>query len=268
VFPLKEYPFERRPMICAHRGDTSHGAMENTLDAIREALSSGAEMIEIDVQMTTDSVIVCHHDEAIGNDEEKITFWKERYASLVDKLGDKAPAKFEDVLNLVKDKVYLNIEMKEYSARAVKTFTNPLVELVRQNGMHDHVLYSSFRLDYLKEMPWDATTTVIHSSTDVVNYFNARSQSPVTLPKKVEEMLPSELMIASRATAYACRLDELSEERQKNIKSRNIHLSVYTITHEAEFQRAMDLGARAVVTDIPHELVELRNKLYPPVSTI
>ena len=53
------------------------------------------------------------------------------------------------------------------------------------------------------------------------------------------------------------------EERQKNIKSRNIHLSVYTITHEAEFTRAIALGARAVVTDIPHELVEMRNKLYP-----
>jgi glycerophosphoryl diester phosphodiesterase len=260
---LKEYPFDRRPMICAHRGDTSHGATENTLGAITEALSSGAEMIEIDVQMTSDSVIICHHDEAIGHAEEKITFWKERYPSLVEKLAEKAPAKFEDVLNLAKDKAYLNIEMKEYSARPIKTFTNPLVELVRQNGMHDYVLYSSFRLDYLKEMPWDATTTVIHPSKETVDFFNARSQSPVSLSKNVAEMLPSELMIASRATAYACRLDELSEERQKNIKSRNIHLSVYTITHEAEFQRAMELGARAVVTDIPHELVELRSKLYP-----
>jgi glycerophosphoryl diester phosphodiesterase len=263
LLPLKEYPFERRPMICAHRGDTSHGARENTLDAIREALSSGAEMIEIDVQMTFDNVIVCHHDETIGPAEQKVTIWKETYAALADKLGDKAPTRFEDVLAIAKGRSYLNIEMKEYSARLPETFINPLVDLVRKNGMQEYVLYSSFRIDYLRKMPWDAISTVIHPSVDIVDFFNVRAQVPVWLSKASEEMLPSELMMVSHATTYACRLDELSEERQKNIKSRNIHLSVYTITHEAEFTRAIALGARAVVTDIPHELVELRNKLFP-----
>ncbi len=263
MLPLKEYPFDLRPMICAHRGDTSHGARENTLDAIREALTSGAEMIEIDVQMTADDVIVCHHDESIGADEDKLTIWKETFASLSDKLNGNTPAKFEDVLALANGKCYLNIEMKEYSSRPADSFIAPLVDMVRKAGMQEYVLYSSFRLDYLRAMPWDAVATAIHPSTEIVHFFNVRSKTPVTLTKPPEEMLPSELMMLSRATTYACRLDELTEERQKNIKSRNIHLSVYTITHEEEFQKAIALGARAVVTDIPHELVELRNKLYP-----
>jgi len=250
-------------MICAHRGDTSHGARENTLSAISEALTSGAEMIEIDVQMTADNVIVCHHDEQVAS----MTIWKETYNALAEKLGDQVPTKFEDILLLAKGKVHLNIEMKEYSSRPANTFTNPLVDLVRSNGMHEYVLYSSFRLDYLREMPWDATTTVIHPSTDIVNFFNLRSSKPVTLPKPAEEMLPSEMMIVSRATTYACRLDELTPERQKNITSRNIHLSVYTITSDEEFKKALALGAKAVVTDIPHDLVITRNALYPQQSS-
>jgi hypothetical protein len=153
--------------------------------------------------------------------------------------------------------------MKEYSARPGQTFIPPLVHLVREHGMQEYALYSSFRLDYLRGMPWDTITTVIHPTTEIHGFFSARSSAPVPLTKKIEEFLPSELMALSFATTYACTLNELTEERQKNIVSRNIHLSVYTITNEEEFKRAIALGARAVVTDIPHELVELRNKLYP-----
>lgn len=260
MLPLKEYPFANRPMICAHRGDTSHGAVENTLDAVRAALASGADMIEIDVQMTADDVLVCYHDEAVGIADAQLTIWKESYGDLVSKLGDKAPVKFEAALEIAKGKVYLNIEIKEYSSRLPASFINPLVELVRKAGMHEYSLYSSFRIDYLRAMPWDAISTIIHPASGVVNFFNSRSITPVQLTKSVESMLPSELMALSLATTYACTLGELTEERVENIRSRNIHLSVYTIKQEAEFERALALGARAVVTDIPHELVELRDK--------
>lgn len=250
-------------MICAHRGDTTHGAKENTLDAVREALSSGADMIEVDVQMTSDGVIVCHHDETITVGPDTLTIWQETYRSLCARLGEKAPAKFEDILTVAHNKAYLNIEMKEYSSRAPETFVTPLVDLVRKQDMGGYCLYSSFRIDYLQRMPWDTVTTVIHPTSDIINFFNARSASPVILPRKVEELLPSELMGLARAVAYACKLDELTEARLNDVHSRNIHLSVYTITHEEEFERALLLGARAVVTDIPHKLVQVRNERYP-----
>lgn len=50
-----------RPFCIAHRGASDH-ARENTLNAFRLASEMGAEMWELDVQMTRDGVPVVSHD--------------------------------------------------------------------------------------------------------------------------------------------------------------------------------------------------------------
>lgn len=49
------------PEIIAHRG-ASYLAPENTLSAFREAMSIGADGVEMDVQQTLDGGLVIHHD--------------------------------------------------------------------------------------------------------------------------------------------------------------------------------------------------------------
>jgi glycerophosphoryl diester phosphodiesterase len=154
--------------------------------------------------------------------------------------------------------VYLNIEMKEYSPRPPKVFVEPLVDMVRKYGMHEYSLYSSFRFEYLQVLPWDALSIAIQPTTKYIDFFNRHSLQPLVLPKCVEEMLPSEIMEFSKATAYACMMSELTPQRLEDIRMRNIHLSVYTISSIAEFEQARSLGAKAVVTDIPEELLKFR----------
>ena len=62
-------------MICAHRGDTSGGFIENSLAAIDAALESGADMIEVDVQMSADEVLVCHHDATLADETSPAAWW-------------------------------------------------------------------------------------------------------------------------------------------------------------------------------------------------
>ena len=50
-----------RPLNIAHRG-ASEEAPENTLAAIRRAVSDGADMVEVDVQRTRDGALVLLHD--------------------------------------------------------------------------------------------------------------------------------------------------------------------------------------------------------------
>lgn len=52
-------------LVCAHRG-ASASAPENTLAALRLAIEQGADMIEIDVQLTADGCPVLFHDDALG----------------------------------------------------------------------------------------------------------------------------------------------------------------------------------------------------------
>jgi glycerophosphoryl diester phosphodiesterase len=48
-------------LIIAHRGDSANWP-ENTLPAFRAALDVGADLIELDVQMTRDGEVVVIHD--------------------------------------------------------------------------------------------------------------------------------------------------------------------------------------------------------------
>jgi len=261
LIPLKDYPFDRMPMICAHRGDTSHGAVENSINAVDAALATGAEMIEMDIQMTSDGILICHHDDKLAPDDKQ-TIWQRTYADLVAQSNANSLPTFEEVLKHVAGKAYLNIEMKDYSGFHPSRYVHPLVALVRSYNMHEYSLYSSFRFDFIHALPWDSLSVVIRPTSGIVGYFNVRSVSPIITPKPVEEMLPSEIMEYAHATTFACMLSELTPEALTDIKKRNIFLSVYTASTTEDFLKAIDAGAKAVVTDIPQDLVIFRNHKF------
>jgi len=232
LLPLKEFDFDRCPMICAHRGDTSLGAPDNTIDAVRTALDSGAEMIEVDIQFTDGGEIVCNHDEINGGEHYE---------------------RFEDIIALAAGKVYLNIELKGYGAINELPLLPKLFEIVNRHGMSNHVLYSSFRPDYIKEISKQAIATIIHPTREMSALFGGDD---------IVNMLPSDLIAITGASTYAAQLSELDDRRVSDIKSHTIHLSVYTINTEDEFTRAIEIGAKAIVTDKPRELVKYRKEKF------
>jgi glycerophosphoryl diester phosphodiesterase len=230
--PLKEFDFNRYPMICAHRGDTSLGAKENTLDAVRAALDSGAEMIEVDIQFTASGEIVCHHDE-------------------IDGIGKYE--RFENIIAIASGRAYLNIELKGYGAINELPLLPSVFSLVEQFKMQDHVLYSSFRPDYIKSISATVITTIIHPTHELSELYGGDD---------IVEMLPSELMSMSGAATYAAQLSELTDRRLEDIKKNNIHLSVYTINSKEDFDKALTCGGKAIVTDEPRELVRYRSQKF------
>lgn len=62
-FSLKNFP-ENKVMVVAHRGNWRE-APENSVWAIRKAIESGADMAEIDIALTKDSVLILMHDRTI-----------------------------------------------------------------------------------------------------------------------------------------------------------------------------------------------------------
>ncbi|MGL6057201.1 MAG: glycerophosphodiester phosphodiesterase family protein [Culicoidibacterales bacterium] len=53
-----------KPLVIAHRG--AGNQPQNTMSAIETALAQGAQMIELDVQMTKDGVVVLEHDKTFS----------------------------------------------------------------------------------------------------------------------------------------------------------------------------------------------------------
>lgn len=64
AFPPGEVVLARKPLIIGHRG-TPALAPENTLASAKLAYQHGSDMIENDIHITTDGVVVVHHDETL-----------------------------------------------------------------------------------------------------------------------------------------------------------------------------------------------------------
>ncbi|MDX1905994.1 MAG: glycerophosphodiester phosphodiesterase family protein [Bacteroidia bacterium] len=58
------HPAPGHVLVVAHRGDWRH-APENSLRAVRNCLSMGVDIVEIDIQMTRDSQLIVMHDKTL-----------------------------------------------------------------------------------------------------------------------------------------------------------------------------------------------------------
>ena len=107
--------------LCAHRGclDTHP---ENTLPAFREAVRLGAQMIEFDIQLTSDNVLVLMHDETVDRTTDghgsvgDLTFAEIRKLDAGKKkdpafAGTPIPT-FEETLAMMPRNVWLNCHLK------------------------------------------------------------------------------------------------------------------------------------------------------------
>lgn len=63
--PSTPAPATDRVRVVAHRGASAE-VPENTLAAVRRAVSHDADMVEVDVQRTRDGVLVVHHDTTLA----------------------------------------------------------------------------------------------------------------------------------------------------------------------------------------------------------
>ncbi len=137
----------------AHRG-ASGDHPENTMLAFRAALDAGCEGIEMDVQLTRDGVPVIIHDEAIDRTGDgtglvrNLTYEELCKVDFAYKWKGEVPFQkiptLREYCELVKDKpIVTNIELKtgvyEYPGIEAK-----VLELVKEYGLEDRVIFSSF----------------------------------------------------------------------------------------------------------------------------
>jgi len=156
---VEHLEFEDRTEIMAHRG-ASLVAPENTLAAVRAAIDSGAQWVEIDVQETADGEVIVIHD----SDLKKIGRVSLGVAtSTLDELqevdigswfgeefsNERIPT-LEQVLRLCKDRIRVNIELKYYGAQ--QQLEQRVVDIVEANAMADQVVVMSLSLDGIREM--------------------------------------------------------------------------------------------------------------------
>lgn len=139
IHELKD-PCGKQVLVVAHRGDWRN-APENSLQAFRNCIHMGVDMIEIDLKMTKDGYLIIMHDKTIDRTTNgkgapsDYTLEEIRKFRLKNGLGRvtlHAIPTLEEVLNLCKGKILINIDkgydyFKEVYALTEKTETTEQV---------------------------------------------------------------------------------------------------------------------------------------------
>ena len=140
------------PKVWAHRGSNVK-APENTLLAFEEAIKDEADGIELDVQLTSDDVLVICHDEKIDRTSTGKGWLKDyTFSELRDMnfnvqypdLGEQKIPTLEEVFQLIKPtNLTIDIELKT-SVIYYDHLEEKVMDLVKKYDLEDRVNYSSF----------------------------------------------------------------------------------------------------------------------------
>ena len=115
-------PSSKRVLVAAHRADW-HAAPENSLAAIQSCIDNGVDIVEVDNKLTKDGFLVIMHDQTVDrttNGKGKVsdyTLAEIKKLRLKDKDGNltsECIPTFEEVMNLCRGKVMVNIDQSYY----------------------------------------------------------------------------------------------------------------------------------------------------------
>ena len=150
----------QNPTVMAHRG-LSADAPENTLYAFSDAISAGADFIELDVQQTRDGVLVVMHDSNLKRTTGvNKNIWDVDYADIQNldagSWFDPAYANariptLEETLQFVDKRARLNIEIKP-TKHGSDTLEQDVAELITRYQYTDACYVTSFSYGSLKKV--------------------------------------------------------------------------------------------------------------------
>jgi glycerophosphoryl diester phosphodiesterase len=266
---LSDNPFRippgSRPWVIAHGGGKDLFP-ENTLAAFRGADSIGVDMLEMDVNLTKDSVLVCLHDLTIDATSEgsgaalDYSFAELQQFNFGHDFRDLAgnypyrakPVRIpglEEVMAAFPD-AYLNIEIKN-SGEDGKRAARQLKKLIEQQGAEGRVLAASFHDEVMRYFLEIAETSwAVSTSEEETKDFVFSGLSGM-------EFLYSPRGLAVQIPVESSGINLSAERLIRSAQRRNMAVHYWTINDKAEMRRLIEAGADGLITDRPDLMREL-----------
>lgn len=256
------------PLIIGHRGASRH-APENTLAAIRLAVESGADGIEIDLRLAKDGIPVVIHDADLlrtARINKKVrdldstelatidvgSWFEHRYRRRASRsyAGETIPL-LGIVLDLLADfegLLYLELKCEKRDARPL---VHAVCKRICSSPLLPRMIVKSFDLDAIrlvkKHIP--AVQTAALFGPDVRHLFKRRHRL-VDLARGCEaDQLSVHRSLVTRGLMRASRAAEMP-------------VTVWTVDDPRWIRRAAELGVRALVTNNPSRLILACRTLY------
>lgn len=223
------------PLVIAHRGYSSN-ALENSLEAVRLALSLPVDMVEVDIRKSRDNGLFVMHDRMTGRTAERNVDIERsssgQLAAIKLRNGEPVPS-LAALLDQVAGACALNLEIKSAGAGVLTA------HYIRSSGYTGSVLLSSFKEDEVRGvrtvLPEFPTSVIFDVFTlrDVKSY-SARGYKVVSLRKKTV----SEKLIAA-------------------FHEQGIKVNVWTLDEEDEMRKFMSWGVDGIYSNKPGLLKKL-----------
>lgn len=225
----------RPKWIIAHRGYHPHGVRENTLSAFEHAIKLGVDWIEFDVRRLADGTLVVHHDEAIGGRALSEQTCGELHETAIP-FGIAIPT-FRQVLDLCRDRIYLNIELKHAGCEE-----DVLRGLYNSRWHVNEYLITSFIPKALQDVRFAQPGAVTGFLTQQPDFEDAVLGMEAV---KADYLLPS---ISNVDASILTRAAELG-----------VMLLPWTVNHREEMKLALPHPSVAgIITDQPYRALNLR----------
>ena len=235
--------------VIAHRG-FSAVAPENTLPAFQQAIDAGADMIELDIRLTTDKQFVVIHDATLERTTTGCGIVENHTLSELQRLdagawcgrgfsGTVLPS-LDEALSLCQNRILVNVEVKtELQDDLSLTRLADLVgDQINTFGATHSVVISSYTrriLTRLRDRHEHLTTALL-------------SDEPVT-----DEAI-TKLAYASGATALHIPHRLASSSLAERTKQIGLLSAVHTVNETPHMQSLIQMGFDALFTDHPDRM--------------
>jgi len=237
--------------VTAHRGASGY-APENTVSAISKAIEIGVDRIEIDVQQSSDGVVILLHDKTLDRTTNahgvvKDFTWKELQKVRANKgfetkFPDEGIPTLEAIFKLMDGSVEFVIEIK-HSNTTYPEIEENVVKLIRK----------------YKAEKW----ALVHTFNDKVLKYLHQKHPDIRLQKLFVSniwwlglMLDFKLHFANLKSypcveAFGVHQGSVTKRLVKRIHQLGKKIHVWTVNDQNDMERLMKLGVDGLITNYP-----------------
>lgn len=231
-------------VVTAHRGGAGL-APENTMAAMKNAMRLGAGFSELDVQETSDGVLILLHDGTLERTAGvDLNIWETPYDSLAryevgawfapEFAGEPIPT-LAEVIDAVKGKMKLNIELKMNGHE--KFLVEKVIEMINEKDFRSQCIITSFDLDAIKKV------RQLDKGLKVGYLFSKYPED--------EDVFTADVDLLS------VKYKLVDEEFVKKAHANNKEVHVWTVNDPEMMKKLLKMGVNSIITDYPDRLLEL-----------
>lgn len=251
-----------RTMVMAHRGGAGLWP-ENTMLSFERARDLGVDVIELDVQSTSDGALIVMHDATVDRTTDGTGHVNDLTLAEIKKLdagsrwspdgmktfpwrgqGVKVPT-LEEVFTRLPE-MRFNIEPKQERPSLAK----PLCGMIREKGMINKIIVGSFRQTVLDEFRRECPEVATSASPNEVSEF-------IGLYKAKRDARHSPVMKALQVPEYFGGVQVLNKDFVEAAHLRSLQVHAWTVNETASMRRLIEIGVDGIMTDYPDRLMSL-----------